>query len=1195
MSGQYSLGFSNGYAADNTAQPVWQQNYLSQTGAIPSNAQSLRFLATGSFAVLVGGKEIPVQSLGCNAYAGDIAGFSGMTTDIRFVNTSTNSRLPVILDDIVFSPWAFPHGVINGDNNDNFANATWINGSAGTVNGSNTRFSRETGEHPVIFLGIEASNEVGRSAWWTWTAPASGTVTFNTEGSGFDTVLAVYTGNSIGSRVFIALDDDGGAGLSSLTTFNAVAGTTYRIAVDGFAGESGSIVLNWSSAIVPPPVGNNDAFTNAVVLTGATGTSSGSNNSYTREAGEPNHANGDGVRSAWWTWTAPASGSVTFNTEGSGFDTVLAVYTGNSMGALVNITSDDDSGVGATSLVEFTAVAGTTYRIAVDGFAGESGSIVLNWRSAIEPPPVGNNDAFANAVVITGLTGTSSGSNTRYTLEAGETRTGSGGESSAWWTWTAPASGRIMFNTDGSDFDAVLSVYTGNLVRALVDIDTVSSGLSDWVLFDAVLGTTYQIAVDGFEGESGAIVLNWKSVGVPPPVCVINDALTSAVVIRGGTGTRSGSNIGCTRETGEPNHANGDGVRSAWWTWTAPASGSVTFKTEGSSFDTVLAVYTGNSMGALVLIASDDDSGAGGTSLVRFTATAGTAYQIAVDGWNGSSGSIALNWGQGGVVNNDNFANASAINGATGSVNGSNTRFSRETGEPTHQIAGTPAANVGQRSAWWNWTAPASGSVTFTTAGSTFDTVLGVYTGTAVESLTTVSLSDEVSEQVLTSSVTFNAVAGTTYRIAVDGFRLSSGTQPEGAIVLNWSPAIVPPPVGDVVADALAQWHENGPVERLTVVQKNADAFDGLSRTSLTLRSHPWTNRVAHTHGLVLEASGAAVDYWRVTSTNRSLALAVERRTPLESSTDGLGVSSSRGQVILYAERFLPDGTRQTLGPADWDRPRFFVFHFQFEGSPTGLTGWLEVSRTNGEWSARNGSSTSVVGGPSIVNSDRPTEVLNLDLDRDGFVDFISVGHYEGTQIVISSGFYEWIRELIPVGESAIMMDPLRSPRERAVEVHSGRTWSSNVRRLATWTRTVNRFGGSSTVTGPFSQGGDMGVRIVSTNGTRYGWIHWSTNRIVNLSNDLRGLAWVPSESVVGWGSQSLMTGQGIGNSSFRMERIADGRIRLRWLPSAGQSLERWIPGNSQGWQPFEPNAADSHLFDALDSHALFRIRTRAN
>jgi hypothetical protein len=460
------------------------------------------------------------------------------------------------------------------------------------------------------------------------------------------------------------------------------------------------------------------------------------------------------------------------------------------------------------------------------------------------------------------------------------------------------------------------------------------------------------------------------------------------------------------------------------------------------------------------------------------------------------------------VTNNDNFANATSISGASGTVNGSNTSNTREEGEPNH------ANGDGVHSAWWNWTAPASGRVTFDTEGSSFDTVLAVYTGNSVGSLVLIA-SDDDSGAGLNSLATFNAVAGTTYRIAVDGFAALSG-----AIVLNWSSAAVPPP-GDVVDDALAQWHENGPVERLTVVQKDADAFDGLSRTSLTLRSHRWTNRVAHTHGLVLEASGAAVDYWRVTSTNRSLALAVERRTPLEPSTDGLSVSSSRGQAILYAERFLPDGTRQTLGPADWDRPRFFVFHFQFEGSPTGLSGWLEVSRTNGEWSARNGSSTSVVGGPSIVDGDRPTEVLNLDLDRDGFVDFISVGHYEGTQIAIASGFHEWTREVIPVGESAIMLDPLRSTRDRAVEVHSGRTWSSDVLRLATWTRTVNGFGGSSNVTGPFSAGGDMGVRMVSTNGMRYGWIHWSTNRIVNLSDDLRGLAWVPTESGVGWGSQS--------------------------------------------------------------------------
>ena len=43
-------------------------------------------------------------------------------------------------------------------------------------------------------------------------------------------------------------------------------------------------------------------------------------------------------------------------------------------------------------------------------------------------------------------------------------------------------------------------------------------------------------------------------------------------------------------------------------------------------------------------MASNDDDPAGGqTSYVTFTATAGTTYQIAVDGLNGATGSISLN------------------------------------------------------------------------------------------------------------------------------------------------------------------------------------------------------------------------------------------------------------------------------------------------------------------------------------------------------------------------------------------------------------------------------------------------------------------------------------------------------------------------------------------------------------------------
>jgi hypothetical protein len=107
LAGNYSLGFSSGYANSNPGAP-WQQNYLSQTGAIQSNVQSIRLLATGSFAVFLGGTQIAMQSLGGNAYAGNISAFAGTTTDFKIVNTSMTIHTPVVVDNIVLSPLAVP-------------------------------------------------------------------------------------------------------------------------------------------------------------------------------------------------------------------------------------------------------------------------------------------------------------------------------------------------------------------------------------------------------------------------------------------------------------------------------------------------------------------------------------------------------------------------------------------------------------------------------------------------------------------------------------------------------------------------------------------------------------------------------------------------------------------------------------------------------------------------------------------------------------------------------------------------------------------------------------------------------------------------------------------------------------------------------------------------------------------------------
>lgn len=133
----------------------------------------------------------------------------------------------------------------------------------------------------------------------------------------------------------------------------------------------------------------------------------------------------------------------------------------------------------------------------------------------------------------------------------------------------------------------------------------------------------------------------WANVRVAVPT---NDLFANAFVLSSSQGTTNGTNLRATKETGEPNHASNAGGASVWYNWTAPFSGSVTFDTLGSSFNTLLAVYTGSSVGSLTAVASDNGSLGSGASRVIFTATSGTTYRVAVDGNNGAMGNVVLNW-----------------------------------------------------------------------------------------------------------------------------------------------------------------------------------------------------------------------------------------------------------------------------------------------------------------------------------------------------------------------------------------------------------------------------------------------------------------------------------------------------------------------------------------------------------------------
>lgn len=127
-----------------------------------------------------------------------------------------------------------------------------------------------------------------------------------------------------------------------------------------------------------PPA--NDSFSAAQTVYDVSGTVSGVSWNATKEIGEPDHAGNTGGASVWWTWTPSVTGTAIITTHGSGFDTLLAVYTGTPLGSLTQVAANNNDGSsGGASGVQFTARAGTVYRIAVDGVGGAEGSIALDW------------------------------------------------------------------------------------------------------------------------------------------------------------------------------------------------------------------------------------------------------------------------------------------------------------------------------------------------------------------------------------------------------------------------------------------------------------------------------------------------------------------------------------------------------------------------------------------------------------------------------------------------------------------------------------------------------------------------------------------------------------------------------------------------------------------------------------------------
>lgn len=141
-------------------------------------------------------------------------------------------------------------------------------------------------------------------------------------------------------------------------------------------------------------------------------------------------------------------------------------------------------------------------------------------------------------------------------------------------------------------------------------------------------------------------VLVWAlptaAVAAPPP----NDAFAARTTIAALPYADTQSTLEATEEPGEPSTDCGPMGKTIWYQFTPGSDMVLSASMSGSEFDTLLAVWTGPSLGSLTEVGCADFGS------VVFAAQAGTPYLVQAGGWDDAAGSatVRLRETQAGVI-----------------------------------------------------------------------------------------------------------------------------------------------------------------------------------------------------------------------------------------------------------------------------------------------------------------------------------------------------------------------------------------------------------------------------------------------------------------------------------------------------------------------------------------------------------------
>ena len=306
----------------------------------------------------------------------------------------------------------------------------------------------------------------------------------------------------------------------------------------------------------------------------------------------------------------------------------------------------------------------------------------------------------------------------------------------------------------------------------MAGLDWVYAQRSTFTIAAANLSLGFSLYTDRATCDADGIGIGYRTVtdrlrsaGIATVAATGNDGSTTGISFPACmTGVYGVGSVGDTDAVSS--FSNRNDLMSYW----APGEGILSSVPGGYAYETGSSMATPHVAGAFAVLDAAYPTATLDATAARLSATgtvpAGDAHgKPEIDLWA--------------AIGNDVFARGLPMNpGTSGPVRASTVGATREAGEPQH--AGVTSSG----SLWWTFDAPSAGAVNLATAGSSIDTVLAVYTGSGVRSLTPVASNDNNGAST-SSAVSFTAVAGTRYRIAVAGKGTAAGAV---ALGVTWLP-----------------------------------------------------------------------------------------------------------------------------------------------------------------------------------------------------------------------------------------------------------------------------------------------------------------------------------------------------------------------------------------------------------------------